>query len=101
MALSKEQVRHVANLARLKVDDDGVALFQEQLNQILEVVDRLQAVDTEGVRPTAHVLELKNVLREDRPEPGLTNAEALANAPDRQEGYFKVPKIVGSEEETA
>jgi aspartyl-tRNA(Asn)/glutamyl-tRNA(Gln) amidotransferase subunit C len=68
--------------------------FTEQLNAILEHADALNKLDTSNIQPTAHPLPLQNVFREDIAKPGFSNEEALANAPEREDGYFKVPKIV-------
>lgn len=92
--LSEEEVRRVARLARLELDDDEVALFARQLGAILEAFRRLQEVDTEGVDPTFYPLPLQNVLREDEVRPSMPREKVLANAPEREGDYFKVPRIV-------
>ena len=91
MAISRDEVLHVARLARLERGEDEVARFAEQLNAILEAVGKVGELDLEGVEPTAHPLELVNVWAEDEPRPPLDVEEALANAPDREEGFFRVP----------
>ncbi len=91
MAISEEEVRHVARLARLTLTDDEVARFGEQLNAILEAVSKVAEVDLSDVPPTAHPLDLVNVWAEDEPRPSLPVEEALANAPDRDDGFFRVP----------
>jgi aspartyl-tRNA(Asn)/glutamyl-tRNA(Gln) amidotransferase subunit C len=91
MAISPEEVRHVARLARLTLTDDEVARFGEQLNAILEAVSKVAEVDLSDVPPTAHPLDLVNVWAEDEPRPSLPVEEALANAPDRDNGFFRVP----------
>ncbi|WP_390622048.1 Asp-tRNA(Asn)/Glu-tRNA(Gln) amidotransferase subunit GatC [Numidum massiliense] len=93
MSISKEEVRRVAELARLTLSDAECAQFQEQLNEILHFAEKLNEVDTEGVPPTTHVLALKNALREDEVKPSLPRETALANAPDAQDGQFKVPSV--------
>lgn len=93
MAISKEQVEHVARLARLGLAEAEKGELTHQLNRILEHVAVLNRLDTEGVEPTFHVLDLKNVLRIDQPGESLRREGALANAPEAQDGCFKVPKI--------
>ena len=91
MAISPEEVRHVARLARLTLTDDEVARFGEQLSAILEAVSAVSEVDLSDVPPTAHPLDLVNVWAEDEPRPSLPVEEALANAPDRDGTFFRVP----------
>jgi len=92
--MSKDQVKHVAELARLNVTDDEVAMFEEQLSDIIAYVEKLNEVDTTDVKPTTHVLEMTNVMRKDKTEKGLTQEEALGNAPSKQDGQCKVPSIL-------
>ena len=94
MKITLDQVRYVAELARLQLAPAEEERLTGQLNAILEYMGQLAEVDTAGVEPTSHVLPLTNVLREDEPRPCLTNAEALANAPDAEQGHFAVPKII-------
>ncbi len=94
MEISKEQVEHVAKLARLEVNEDEKAMFARQLSAILTYMDQLKEVETEGVEPTATVLPTENVFREDVVRPSLPQEQALANAPDRAEGFIRVPKIL-------
>ena len=91
MAISPEEVRHVARLARLTLTDDEVERFGEQLSAILEAVSKVSELDLSDVPPTAHPLDLVNVWAEDEPRPSLPVEEALANAPDRDNGFFRVP----------
>lgn len=93
MSLSEDQVRHVAKLARLELSDEGVRRAAEELSSILGYVEKLNALDTEGVEPLAHVLEVQNAFRPDQIEPCLPPDEALRNAPEASAGFFKVPKI--------
>ena len=93
MPLSKEQVRHVAMLARLGLEPGDEEFYAEQLSGILRHIDRLQELDTEQIPPTAQVVEVVNLLREDEPRPGLSQDEALANAPAAVNGFFRVPSI--------
>jgi aspartyl-tRNA(Asn)/glutamyl-tRNA(Gln) amidotransferase subunit C len=92
--ISKEEVEHVAWLARLELSENDKEKFTKQLSQILQHARKIEAVATEDVEPTSHVLPLKNVFREDVVEEGLTQEEALSNAPRREGGYFLVPRII-------
>jgi aspartyl-tRNA(Asn)/glutamyl-tRNA(Gln) amidotransferase subunit C len=94
MALTPETVRQVAELARLTLAETEVELFTRQLNDILNYVEKLNELETTGVPPMAHVLELNNAFREDEVRDCLPLEEALANAPDRQRNSFAVPKII-------
>ena len=91
MAITRDEVLHVARLARLELTDDEVERFTEQLSAILEAVTKVSELDLSDVEPTAHPLDLLNVWAEDEPRPSLSVDEALANAPDREGGFFKVP----------
>jgi aspartyl-tRNA(Asn)/glutamyl-tRNA(Gln) amidotransferase subunit C len=94
MSLSAEQVRWVANLARLELTDAELATMTGQLNRIVEYVDQLQALNTEGALPLAHALELANVFRADEPAPSLPVDAALANAPRRRGDLYAVPAVL-------
>jgi len=94
MSLTREQVLHIARLARVGVDDEEVDRFAHQLSDILEYFERLSAVDTAGVPPTAHTLPLHNIWREDEPEPCLDPKATLANAPHREGDLFRVRAIL-------
>jgi aspartyl-tRNA(Asn)/glutamyl-tRNA(Gln) amidotransferase subunit C len=89
--IDRDQVLHVAKLARLELSDDEVDQMAKELSGILEHVDRISELDLEGVEPTSHVVELENVLRADEPAPSLERDAALANAPDPADGAFRVP----------
>lgn len=93
--ISNEQVKHVANLARLAITEDEAERFTKQLDAIITFAEQLNELDTTNVEPTYHVLEMKNVFREDIKEKGLPREEVLKNAPDHQEGQIKVPAIIG------
>lgn len=99
MAISGEQVRHVALLARLQLSDEEQEFFGEQLSQILEHIDKISTLDTSDVEPTAHALDVTNVFREDENRDCLTQGEALANAPKAEDDGFVVPRIVPTGEE--
>jgi len=92
--ITREEVAHVARLAMLEISGEEVALYTDQLNAILEYADKLKMLETKGVDPTAHVLPLRNVFREDEIRPGLPREEALANAPAEEEGLFRVPRVM-------
>ena len=94
MKLSLAQVEHVAQLAQLSLSDQEKELFREQLSSILEYAQRLQQVDTSAIPPTATVLPLENVMRDDQVRPSLPLADVLANAPDTEDGYFRVPVVL-------
>jgi len=93
MPLSKDEVRHVAMLARLGLEPGDEDFYAEQLSGILGHIDRLQQLDTEDIPPTAQVVEIATRLRDDEPRPSLTQEEALANTPARFDGFFRVPSI--------
>lgn len=86
-------VRHVARLARLRLDDAEEAVMREELSGILEHIDAIRAMDLDGVEPTTHVIQVENVLREDVPRPSLTRDEALREAGDVVDGSFGVPRM--------
>ncbi len=90
MEISRDEVLHVAKLARLALTDEEVERFRSQLSAILEAVGKVSELDLTGVPPTAHPLDLVNVLAEDKPAPCLPREAALANAPDPEDGYFGV-----------
>jgi aspartyl-tRNA(Asn)/glutamyl-tRNA(Gln) amidotransferase subunit C len=94
-AITKEQIQHVARLARLRFTPDELANFSEQFNQIVTYVEKLNEVKTEGIEPLASVLEVVDTLRPDEPGPLLSPAQALLNAPKKTEGFFSVPKVIG------
>ena len=91
MAITREQVLHVARLARLDLDDGEVERLTGELGAILDAVSKVAELDLENVPPTSHPLDLVNVWAEDEPRDSLSNDEALANAPDREAGFFRVP----------
>ena len=89
--ITKDEVLHVARLARLELSDDEVAKFQEQLSDILEAVSKVSELDLSDVPPTAHPLEIANAWAEDEPHESLTHDEVFANAPDRDDDHFRTP----------
>ena len=98
MSLSDE-VRKVADLARLELTEADVETMARQLSAIVDFVNHLQQVNTANVEPLAHALELHDIFRDDVPAPSLSDDEALANAPARTDNYFSVPAVFGSEPE--
>lgn len=92
--ISKEQVKHVANLARLALTDEEVEKMTKQLGDIINYAELLNELDTENVKPTTHVLDLKNVMRKDEPRDWISKEDALKNAPDQKDGQFRVPSIL-------
>src|SRR5438552_14514191 len=91
MAITREEVLHVARLARLELSDDEVTKFQEQLSAILDAVSKVSELDLADVPPTSHPLEISNAWAEGVPHECLTQHEAFANAPDRDRDYFRRP----------
>lgn len=92
--ISKDQVKHVAHLARLAVTDEEVDVLTKELGDIIHYAELLNELDTEGVKPTTHVLDLKNVMRKDEARKWTSREDVLNNAPDHQGGQFKVPSIL-------
>jgi aspartyl-tRNA(Asn)/glutamyl-tRNA(Gln) amidotransferase subunit C len=99
--ISPEQVAHVAKLARLALSEAQVARYATQIESILEYVAKINEVDTTGVEPMAHAVALHNVLREDVAEPALPLEQVLRNAPETDGRFFKVPKVIGGDEDSA
>jgi aspartyl-tRNA(Asn)/glutamyl-tRNA(Gln) amidotransferase subunit C len=93
MRLTAEEVRHVAELAKLALSDAEVDAYTGQISEILAYAEQVQEVDTSTVPPTPYVLPLVNVMAADQPRPCFDNETALANAPDREDGYFRVRAI--------
>ena len=94
MKINKSEVEHVARLARLEIAEGEKEPFSEQLSQILKYMDQLAAVDTEGIPQTATVREQTNVFEEDAPQTCLSTEQATANAPQTENGFFLVPRIL-------
>ncbi|MFX0101498.1 MAG: Asp-tRNA(Asn)/Glu-tRNA(Gln) amidotransferase subunit GatC [Candidatus Hodarchaeota archaeon] len=92
--INEETVQHLADLARIKLSDVEKKEFTKQLSNILDFFSQISELDTENVKPTYHVLELNNVFREDKVRESLSQDQALKNAPEKDKGYFKAPKIV-------
>jgi aspartyl-tRNA(Asn)/glutamyl-tRNA(Gln) amidotransferase subunit C len=96
--ISREEVAHLAKLARLAVTDQELDVFAGQLDDILDAVAKVGEVAADDIPPTSHAVPLTNVLRDDVVQPGLTQQEALAGAPAVEEGRFRVPRILGEEQ---
>ena len=94
MKITKEEVLHVAHLARLDIDERNIDALAGQIGKILEYVDMLSRVNTEGVKPTTHAIFLTNAFREDSETVPMNREKAMANAPDKQGGNFVVPKVI-------
>ena len=95
MGLTRDDVAHVAHLARLGMGEDELGRLEGQLNHILDQYTKLAELDTDAIAPTAQTIELENILREDVVRPSFTVAEALANAPARDGDFIVVPAIIG------
>ncbi|MEG1503004.1 MAG: Asp-tRNA(Asn)/Glu-tRNA(Gln) amidotransferase subunit GatC [Enterococcus sp.] len=98
MAINEEQVKHVAKLAKLSFSDDELAGFTDQLGKIIDMVEQLEAVDTEGVPFTSNVSASINVMREDVAAPGWSRDELMENVPESEDGFIKVPAIIDNGE---
>ncbi|MFH1062936.1 MAG: Asp-tRNA(Asn)/Glu-tRNA(Gln) amidotransferase subunit GatC [Candidatus Omnitrophota bacterium] len=94
MSINRDTVKCVAKLARMRLDDAKIDDFTLQLDKILTYIEKLNELDTENIAPTSHVLGLENVFRKDENIPSLENNLALSNAPEKENGHFKVPKII-------
>ncbi|MCW4030764.1 MAG: Asp-tRNA(Asn)/Glu-tRNA(Gln) amidotransferase subunit GatC [Candidatus Bathyarchaeota archaeon] len=92
--LSKKEVDHIAWLANIEISEKEKTLFTEQFNEILDYFKKIDELETEGVEPTYHVLNLKNVSRKDEKKPSLSTEEALRNAPKKEKKFIKAPRIV-------
>lgn len=94
MSVTLKDVEHIAELARLKFSKEELENFTHQLNQILEYMDKLNELDTENVEPLSYPVEGNNIFREDELKPSISREEALKNAPDSDDEFFKVPKVI-------
>jgi aspartyl-tRNA(Asn)/glutamyl-tRNA(Gln) amidotransferase subunit C len=95
MSVTPKDVSYIAELAKLRFSDDEMLTMTDELNNILHYIDKLNEVDTEGVLPLSSIHDPVNVLREDVERTALSSADVLLNAPDRQDRFFKVPKVIG------
>jgi len=94
MAISKKDVQYVADLARIELTEQELNKFSKQLENILEYIDKLKEVDISGVLPTSHVLNIKNVFRDDVVKPSIKIEDFLKSAPKKEDTFFKVPKVI-------
>ena len=94
MAISHEEVKYIAGLARLTLTEEEINLYAQQLSDILGYIDQLNELDVDSVEPMSHVIDIVNVMREDKHLPSLTREEVMSNAPDHDSEHFKVPRVV-------
>jgi aspartyl-tRNA(Asn)/glutamyl-tRNA(Gln) amidotransferase subunit C len=94
MKITREQVQQVATLARLELNEEELGLFTGQMDAILAYVEKLNELDTAGIVPTSHAVPMENAFRDDTVRPSIGVDKALANAPDRVESFFRVPKVI-------
>jgi aspartyl-tRNA(Asn)/glutamyl-tRNA(Gln) amidotransferase subunit C len=92
--ITREEIEHIAMLARLRLAGEEKELFGSQLSGILGYMEQLEELDTKNIEPTSHVLSLNNVMREDASAPSLAREDALRNAPSHTEKFYRVPKII-------
>lgn len=97
MSVTRKDVEHIAELARLKFNDSELESFTHDMNEILSYVEKLNELNTENVEPLSHPVEGVNAFREDKEQKSIPHDEALKNAPDKDEDFFKVPKVIGGE----
>ena len=95
MKITEEQIQHIAKLANLEFDADELSLFTQQLDTILYYFDKLKELHTDDIEPTFSTAEFECPIREDKVSPSLPETESLKNAPEKESGYFKVPKVIG------
>ena len=95
MKITPEEVQHVARLARLELSSDEIEVFGDQLSDVLTYLGKLNELDTTDVEPMSHAVELVNVFRPDRAGDSIAREDALGNAPAQQDGFFRVPKVLG------
>ena len=95
MKITKEEVLYVAHLARLDLDEESIEKFAGQIDPVLGYIEKLNQVDTLGIKPTSHAISLTNVFRDDEEREHIERDLALANAPEKEDGSFVVPKVVG------
>jgi aspartyl-tRNA(Asn)/glutamyl-tRNA(Gln) amidotransferase subunit C len=95
MSVTAKDVAYIAELARLRFSDDEKERMTSELNEILHYIEKLNEVETEGVEPLSGIHDISNFLRDDTAIPSLSQEDVLHNAPDRQDRFFKVPKVIG------
>lgn len=94
MKITKEEIEHIALLARLSLSEEEKELFGSQLSNVLDYMEKLNELDTKDTEPTSHVLSLSNVMRNDTLRPSILKDDALTNAPDHTDKFYRVPKII-------
>ncbi|MEW6162250.1 MAG: Asp-tRNA(Asn)/Glu-tRNA(Gln) amidotransferase subunit GatC [Nitrospirota bacterium] len=94
MRISKEEIEHIASLARLYLSEEEKELFGSQLSSILDYMEKLNELDTKDIEPISHVLPLSNIMRDDTLGYSIPRSDALMNAPDRTDKFYRVPKII-------
>jgi aspartyl-tRNA(Asn)/glutamyl-tRNA(Gln) amidotransferase subunit C len=97
MSISREEVLHIAKLARLSLSEEEITMYTHQLGDILNYVQKLNELNIDDVEPMKHVLDMVNVLREDKDLPSLSREDVLKNAPEHDEEFFKVPRVLRTE----
>jgi len=94
MKITEDEVKHIVKLSMLTLSEEELSTYSGQLNTIISYVEQLNTLETGGVGPTSHVLPINNVMRDDVQMPSLSNSEALQNAPDPADKFYRVPKII-------
>ncbi len=95
MKITQKDVEHVAMLARLSINENELEVFTQQLNNILDYFEKIKKLDTSAVEPSTHAININNVFRDDRTGQSLALDAVIENSPERKDGFFKVPKIIG------
>jgi len=94
MKIEKDKIKYTANLARISLTSEEEVLFSEQLNNILSYMEKIGKIDTADVKPTSHAVSMGNVFRDDIPKKSLLTKEVLINVPDKEDSFFRVPRIL-------
>ncbi|MCF0154436.1 MAG: Asp-tRNA(Asn)/Glu-tRNA(Gln) amidotransferase subunit GatC [Veillonella sp.] len=94
MKISQEEIKKIAHLSRLEVSDDHMVQLEKELSDILSYVEQLNELELNDVEPMAHAVPLQNVFREDKVQPSIDHNKALSTAPEEEDGYFRVPRVV-------
>jgi aspartyl-tRNA(Asn)/glutamyl-tRNA(Gln) amidotransferase subunit C len=94
MKISKEEIEHIAVLARLSLSEEEKEIFGPQLSSVLDYMEKLNELDTRDIEPTSHVIALSNVMRDDAPRDSIPREDALMNAPSHTDKFYRVPKII-------
>jgi aspartyl-tRNA(Asn)/glutamyl-tRNA(Gln) amidotransferase subunit C len=94
MKITRQEVEHVARLARLQLSEEELSLFTGQMDAILAYVEQLNELNTDGITPTSHAVPMENAFRDDETAASIGVANALANAPDRVQDFYRVPKVI-------